>query len=398
MIALAQNTPDIRKLRIMFTLPKPLAHHSGILEVVRQFTPNWFTVTMGTGVVALVLNQLPVPLLHGVGAGLWYLNIALFTLCSAAYAGRWVMFPAEAARIADHPVMPMFLGAIPMGLATIVNGCLVFGLPAYGQAAVGIAEWLWWVDAGLAIGVGLLVPLLMFTRQQHTVESMTAVWLLPLVASEVTAASGGLLAPHLVDPQAALHILVFSYVLWALSVPLALGVLVILFLRLVLHKLPKQDMAVSSWLTLGPLGTGALGLLLLGRDAPAILTPFGLADVGLVAHGIGVIGGLLLWGYGAWWLAIAVAVTLTYLRSGLPFNMGWWGFTFPLGVYTLATLNLAQQTGMAFFDIAGGLLAVMLISFWVIVTARTIAGGYHGHLFSAPCVAGQPAALPQKPG
>ncbi len=368
----------------MFPPPKPRASRSRVIEVMRQFTPNWFTVTMGTGVVALVLNQLPLPLLHSVGAMFWYLNIVLFTLCSAAYAGRWMMFPAEAATIADHPVMPMFLGAIPMGLATIVNGCLAFGIPAFGHAAIGIANCLWWVDAGLAIGVGLIVPLLMFTRQQHTIETMTAVWLLPLVASEVTAASGGLLAPHLANPQAALHMLVFSYVLWALSVPLALGVLVILFLRLVLHKLPKQDMAVSSWLTLGPLGTGALGLLLLGRDATAILTPFGLADVGLVAHGVGVLGGLLLWGYGAWWLAIAIAVTLKYLRDGLPFNMGWWGFTFPLGVYTLATLNLAQQTGMAFFDIAGGVFAVMLVAFWLVVSTRTIAGFYHGHLFSAP--------------
>ena len=35
----------------------------------------------------------------------------------------------------------------------------------------------------------------MFTRQTHGLERMTAVWLLPVVASEVAAVSGGLLAP-----------------------------------------------------------------------------------------------------------------------------------------------------------------------------------------------------------
>ena len=28
-------------------------------QIVRQFTPNWFTVTMGTGILSLALNQAP---------------------------------------------------------------------------------------------------------------------------------------------------------------------------------------------------------------------------------------------------------------------------------------------------------------------------------------------------
>jgi tellurite resistance protein TehA-like permease len=35
---------------------------------------------------------------------------------------------------------------------------------------------------------------MMFTRQEHSIDQMTAVWLLPVVAAEVAAASGGLLA------------------------------------------------------------------------------------------------------------------------------------------------------------------------------------------------------------
>jgi len=33
-----------------------------VREIVRQFTPNWFTVTMGTGILFLSLNQFPVRL------------------------------------------------------------------------------------------------------------------------------------------------------------------------------------------------------------------------------------------------------------------------------------------------------------------------------------------------
>jgi hypothetical protein len=101
---------------------------------------------------------------------------------------------------------------------------------------------------------------------------MTAVWLLPIVAAEVAAVSGALLVPHL-SPSEAFIVLILCYALWACSVPLAMSILVILLLRLVLHKLPNHDLAATGWLALGPIGTGALGLLLLGGDAPAVFKP-----------------------------------------------------------------------------------------------------------------------------
>jgi hypothetical protein len=84
-------------------------------------------------------------------------------------------------------------------------------------------------------------------------------------------------------------------------------------------------MAATGWLSLGPIGTGALGLLLLGAAAPRAFTAAGIQNVGEVAAGIGVIGGAMLWGYGAWWLFLAVMTTTHYVRQDMPFNLGWWG-------------------------------------------------------------------------
>ncbi|MDN5569185.1 MAG: C4-dicarboxylate ABC transporter, partial [Paracoccus sp. (in: a-proteobacteria)] len=304
------------KMRAVTAGLLPLSQLSHPQEVIRQFTPNWFAATMGTGVLALALAQFPGPL-ASVGHALWLVNIVLFTLFSALYAARWVMFFDQARQIFGHSVVSMFFGCIPMGLATIVNGFLVFGLPGMGHIAVQIATVLWWIDVAMAAACGVAIPYLMFTRQSHSIDQMTAVWLLPVVAAEVVAAAGGLLAPHLADPHAQLVVLITSYVLWALSVPLALSVIVVLILRLVVHKLPHASMAASSWLALGPIGTGALGLMTLGQDAPAIFAANGLAAYGAAAAGLGLVGGVLLWGYGLWWLAMASLITLRYARDGL---------------------------------------------------------------------------------
>jgi C4-dicarboxylate transporter/malic acid transport protein len=381
-------------MTLTLDVPRKPCPASGLPRAICQFAPNWFTVTMGTGGLALVLNLVPASpelhdVLHKAGRSLWMFNIGLFTLFSLLYAARWVFFFSGAQRVFQHSVASMFFGAIPMGLATIINGILAFGIPLWGDQVVAIAYPLWWVDVALSLASGLLVPFLMFTRQDHSMEKMTAVWLIPIVAAEVAAASGGVLIPHL-PASDAFGVLIFSYALWAFSVPLAMSILVILLLRLFLHKLPDRDMAASGWLSLGPIGTGSLGLILLGSDAPATFAGVGMPGVGDVAFGIGIIGGTILWGYGVWWLALAVLKTVQYARKGFPFNLGWWAFTFPLAVYTLATLALARVTHLEFISIAGSVLALSLAGFWLLVAARTLHGVWFGYLFVAPCLAPRP--------
>jgi len=343
--------------------------------LAKGFTPNWFAVTMGTGVLALALEQLPLDIAgrHELARGLWLFNVCVFGVCTVLYGLHWMLHPIEARNTLHHPTQSLFLGTIPMGLATILNGILKFATAEWGEAAVHLAVVLWYVDVGLSLICAWLVPYSMFTRQKHVLADMTAMWLLPLVAAEVAAASGALLLQHLPADTHAQHILIASYALWGLSVLPAMGVLAILFLRMALHKLPPREMAATSWLSLGPIGTGALSLLLLGDGAPRVLGNTSFANIAEVAHGVGILAGGALWGTGVWWLGLALLVTVRYLREGMPFTLGWWGFTFPLGVFSLATLALFRDTQLALFKISGSALVVLLAAIWCVVAGRTAA-------------------------
>lgn len=376
--------------RAMFIPQRPFSQLSHPREVIRQFTPNWFGATMGTGILSSVLVQLPVAVsgLFQLAEALWMLNIVLFLTFSALYIARWVMFFDEARRVFGHSTVSMFFGTIPMGLATLINGLLTFGLPRWGDAVLPLAELLWWLDVAMSLACGVLIPFLMFTRQEHRIDQMTAVWLLPLVACEVAAVSGGLLAPHLADSHSQFGVLITSYVLWAMSVPVAFSILTILLLRMALHKLPHESMAASSWLALGPISTGAFGLIVLGADSPLIFNAYGLPGVGEIASGLGLIGGVILWGVGVWWCLMALLITARYLRNGIPFNLGWWGFTFPLGVFALTTLKLGAVLHLGFFAVLGSVLVAALTALWLVIMKRTVNGAYKGELFVSPCIAG----------
>ena len=369
-------------------MQKPFTQLGQRHNIIRQFTPNWFTVSMGTGVVALIVSEFPMlkALTWQLGTGLWYFNILLFVLFSVLYGLRWAFYPHEAKQIFQHPSMSLFLGTIPMALATILNGFLKYGQPIYGDTAVQIAQTLWYADVVLALLVAWAVPFAMYRHQEHALQQMTAVWLLPIVACEVAASSGGLLLGHLAADTHAVAILLGCYVLWGVSVLPAFAILTILMLRLVLHKLPEKELAVSSWLALGPIGTAALALLVLGHQAPMLMASLGLAQLGQLFQQAGILASLILLGFGLWWLGIAVLTTLHHAKQDLPFNLGWWGLTFPLGVYTLAILTLAQQLNLAFLYAVGYAFAAILMLLWSLVATKTAQGFYQGHLFFSPCL------------
>lgn len=374
-------------------MPRPFSRLPEPWAFVRHFTPNWFAMTMGTGVLALVIAHLPwaLPGKMFLAEVLWLFGVALFALFALLFLTRVLLHRDTLWPMLLHPVQSMFLGAIPMGLAVLISGLVQFGPARWGDGVYALAHALWWLDAAMALGSALLVPYLMFTRQSHALEKMTAVWLLPIVAPEVAAGAAGALAPHL-DPAAARLVLVVGFILWGMSLALAFSLITLVLLRLALHKLPDTDFAATSWLPLGPLATGCLGLLTMGQAAPAAFTGTPLAAAADLAHGIGLVGGLALWGAGLWWLVIATLFTRHYIRDNMAFNLGWWGFTFPLGVFALATLELLRLTELSFFALVGLVLSVQLAAIWLLVLQRTLRGVWHGELFQAPCLGGPQSA------
>jgi tellurite resistance protein TehA-like permease len=167
------------------------------------------------------------------------------------------------------------------------------------------------------------------TKHKFADETMTAAWLLPVVAPIVAAASGAVVASALPNVEHALWTIITSYVLWGTGVPLAFVVLVIYFHRLAVYKLPPQEVIVSVFLPLGPMGQGGYGIMQLGKVAMEVFPKANMlhpsAGEILYVTGFGV--AIILWGFGLVWLFFALA---SISRSKFPFNMGWWGTSSPI--------------------------------------------------------------------
>lgn len=67
-----------------------------------------------------------------------------------------------------------------MGFATIVNATALIAVPAFGQWARDLAWAMWWVDVALTLASCVGVPIAMFHLHTLSLESMSAIWLLPV--------------------------------------------------------------------------------------------------------------------------------------------------------------------------------------------------------------------------
>ncbi|MBN9375979.1 MAG: C4-dicarboxylate ABC transporter, partial [Cellulomonas sp.] len=128
---------------------------------------------------------------------------------------------------------------------------------------------------------------------------------------------------------------------------------------------------------LGPVGVGALAALALARAMPAAVP----GAAGAVATP-SLLFASALWGFGVWWLAVAVALLVRYLRAGgFAFHLGWWAFTFPLGALTVATLGIARAWQAPALDAVGAVLYVGLVVVWAVVGTRTVRGVLSGRIW-----------------
>jgi tellurite resistance protein TehA-like permease len=163
---------------------------------------------------------------------------------------------------------------------------------------------------------------------------------------------------------------VLSLILFGLSLFAALLMISVLWARLLLHGAEARPATPSLWVVLGPLGQGATALSAIAiASAHSLPAPYpaGLAVVALV-------GGTSLIGFAALWATLSGILTVCAAKDGLPFHLGWWSFTFPVGTCVTGLSALATRVDVPFLKVLAVAAFVGLLLAWIIVGAQTLRG------------------------
>lgn len=331
-------------------------------------SPAYFTAVMGTGIVATAAHTLPVssPLLDAVAPAWWVLDIVLFAVVASLTVAHYLTDRGALRRYLLDPATAPFFGAMSMGVLTVGTATLVVGARYIGtDTAVAIDLALWWVGTLIGLASASLVPVLAFTRHRVAADAASPVWLLPVVAPMVSAAGGALLTDH-VGAAAAQTLALACYAQFGATAMATLAIIGSVWNRLAHHQHHDAATAPALFIVLGPLGQSATAVGLLADHAPESL---GVSRSAMTAFSI--FYGVPTMGFALLWLAIAGVIVADAARRGLPFTLGWWAFTFPIGTTVTGATVLAHHTGSPAFTALAVALYVGLCAGWLLAAGGT---------------------------
>ncbi len=342
--------------------------------VVRGFHPGWFGAVMGTAIVGVAAYLNPgayaslTRAAHGVGLAFVALAWAMAVIIALPYLARFARHPDAALADLRHPVVGPLYGTFPGAILVLATATATVGsslLPT--DAVVLIVAVLAAAGSLVTFVGGVVFTYVLFSSEGLATDAANGGWFIPPVANIVIPLPLLALLPH-VSASSARLLLLAGYAGLGTGLLLFLLVAGTLFGRLVHHPLPPAPLAPSLWIGLGPIGVGTLAILRLAAGGAPYWGP-GAAAV----ESLSSIAAAVLWGFGLWWLATAAALLVRYLKRGrLPYGVGLWAFTFPLGAYTVATLQLARSWGDHSLEWGAVALLVVLAGFWVTVSASTL--------------------------
>lgn len=133
---------------------------------------RWFSVNMGTGIVSILLNTLPYngKWLYWISIVIFAFNVLLFGVFLSISVLRYLLYPDIFSVMVTHPAQSLFLGTLPMGLATIINMFCFACVPVWGEWASYFAWVMWIIDAVISVLTCFGIPFIMCVPSTFTTE------------------------------------------------------------------------------------------------------------------------------------------------------------------------------------------------------------------------------------
>ena len=336
---------------------------------LHHFTWAWYTLTMSTGGVSLLIFAQPhqFPGLRTIGMVFYVLNLVLFTLVCTGMVLRFLYHNGDFAASLKHEREGFFFPTFWLSIATIITSTQRYVVPVNDPDitmiwAIQVAFWGYALFTFLlAIGQYSFV----FAAHSFGLNTMMPTWILPIFPIMLT----GTIASVIADTQPdimAIPIIVAGLTCQGLGLSVAVMMYAHMVGRLMAAGLPNREHRPGLFMCVGPPAFTALALIGMANGIPdnfarndrfIVDAPF-MRTMALVAA-------IFLWALSLWWFFIGVIAVLQSRPKY--FHLGWWAMVFPNTGFTLATISIGNALNSEPVKWVGTAMSIGLITMYFVV-------------------------------
>ena len=239
------------------------------------------------------------------------------------------------------------------------------------RIAHGLAAAIGFLAIGTVLWVGLTYTIFTaFTvkRDKPTLEKgLTGGWLIAVVATQSVAVLAALIASEWPQPLR-LELNFFALSMWLWGGMLYIWIISLIFYRYTFFAFSPSDLAPPYWINMGAMAISTLAGARLVQNTPD--APF-LASLLPFLKGFTV----FYWATGTWWIPMLLLLGVwrhLIKRFPLRYDPLYWGAVFPLGMYTVATKQMAEALELPFLAPLPPMVFVAALAAWSLACAGLV--------------------------